>query len=52
MYKDLDETIRKICNCNECKQADTCVHRDSFRRYPYEYGGTSSCKNLKKAGLQ
>lgn len=46
--KELTKEIQEKCNCSKCDKKNVCVHCDSFRRYPVEYGGTGACKNLKE----
>ncbi len=44
--KELTNEIREKCNCANCKHRENCVHHDSFRRYPFEFGGVGACKKL------
>jgi len=36
------------CRCKNCKEKETCIHRDCYRRLPREIGGLGLCPNLKK----
>lgn len=45
--KELTEEIKNICDCSNCELYENCMHANSFRRYPHEFGGTASCKKLK-----
>lgn len=47
MTKTIEE-IKELCNCYNCKHSSDCPHRESFRRFPIEQGGTGACWNLKE----
>lgn len=46
--KELTNEIIAKCNCAYCEHYSSCPHENSFRRYPYEFGGTGACKKLYK----
>lgn len=46
--KKLTEEIKNICDCSNCELCANCVHANSFRRYPSEYGGTGSCRKINE----
>lgn len=38
------------CDCSKCKKADTCPHKNAYRRVPKIDGGLGLCSNLRKDG--
>lgn len=33
------------CNCSKCQQKENCIHKDAYRRLPYEIGGLGFVRN-------
>lgn len=44
--KELTNEIKERCNCANCEYKKDCPHCESFRRYPFEFGGVGACKKL------
>lgn len=38
------------CDCSKCEKADTCPHKNAYRRVPEIDGGLGLCSNLRKEG--